>query len=232
MNIKNLLSKLTKTHDIKYVGSFRRSTASLIDIWIVIFLRATTMHLFGKFWLEEKFIKLKQDFVTNFGTDTPKNTPEHINFIINSDAFLCLVISIMIVILVGALYHAYFNASAWNATIGKRIMKIMVLKESGLKISFLRAISHYFLSILPFIFIAYLLSFKAHNQVSFYSAITASELNVFLTLLFIIWMQIHLFTKKKTTIYDMICNTVLVRGRTATRFPWGKIVENNLEKKS
>lgn len=231
MNIKNLLSKLPQFHDSKYVGSFRRSTASLIDIWIVIFLRAATMHLLGKFWLESKFIALKQNFVTTFGTDTPKNTPEHVNFIINSDAFLCLAISILIVILVGALYHAYFNSSSWNATIGKRIMKVMILKESGLKLSFLRAASHYFLSILPFVFITYLLSFKAHNQISFFKAITASELNLFLTLLFIIWMQIHLFTKKKTTIYDMICNTVLVRGRATSKLPWGKIESKNLEEK-
>ncbi len=224
MNIKNLISKIIKPSEEKYAGSFRRSTASLIDIWIVMFLRAATMHLLGKFWLEAKFLTLKQDFITNFGTDTPKNTPEHINFIMNSDAFFCLVISILIVILVGAIYHAYFNSSAWNATIGKRIMKIMILKESGLKISFLRAISHYFLSILPFIFITYLLSFKAQNQISFYNAIAASELNVFLTLLFIIWMQIHLFTKKKTTVYDMICNTVLVGGRSSSKFPWSKIL--------
>lgn len=222
MNIRKLLPHTIKTENNRYAGSFKRTVASLIDAWITIFLYALTMNILSRFWLEKKFITLKENFITTFQTDIPKNTPEHLNFIINSDAFLCFVISIFITIAVGGLYHAYFNSSSWAGTFGKRITRIIILRENGLKISFLRGIAHYFLSILPFGFIAYLLSYKAQHQISFFKAILASEFNVFLTLLFVIWIQIQVFTRKKTTVYDMICNTVLFNGRAKEKFPWSK----------
>jgi len=180
------------------------------------------MNLLGKFWLEKKFITFRADFIAQFGTETPKNTTEHVNFVIHSEAFICTVIFALIVILVGAFYHAYFNSSAWQGTVGKRLMKIIIVKENEEKISFWRATSHYTLSILPFVFIAYLIGYKVSHQIPFFQTITASEFNIFLSIIFAGWIQIHLFTKKKTTAYDLICSTLLINGKTAAKFPWSK----------
>jgi uncharacterized RDD family membrane protein YckC len=222
MNINKLFEKLSQPTETKYVKAFRRAAASTIDFWIVLFLRLLVLQVLGKLWLEEKMLLLRQDFITKFGTEIPKKTPEHINFIVNSDAFFCVAIIILIIVLIGAFYHSYFNSSAWQGTIGKRLTKILIVEEGEQKISFLKAGAHYFLSILPLIFILYLLSYKARHEVTFFQAITASEFNIFITILLTMWLQIHLFTKKKTTAYDLICGTFLINGKVEKKFPWSK----------
>ncbi|MBP7709792.1 MAG: RDD family protein [Rickettsiales bacterium] len=222
MNISKLFEKLAKPTEAKYVKASRRGFASAIDFWIVLLLRVVALQILGKLWFEKKILILREDFIAKFGTEVPKKTPEHLNFIIHSDAFLCAAIIVLIIVLIGAFYHSYFNSSAWQGTIGKRLMKILIVKEDEEKISFSRASAHYFLSILPLIFIAYLLSYKARYQVTFFQAITASEFNIFLAIVLAGWLQIHLFTKKKTTAYDLICGTILINGKSDKKFPWSK----------
>jgi uncharacterized RDD family membrane protein YckC len=218
MSIKILKS----AKDEKYAGSFKRSGAATIDMWIVLFLRVLVMQFLGAIWLNPAIIKFMEEFKEHFGTETIKNTREHIDFVINSRVFIYGLIFYSIVILVGALYHAFLNSSAWKGTIGKRLMKITIVEESGEKISFYKGLAHYFLSVLPFVYILYLISFQVRSGLDFYQTIMSSEINVFLGILFLLWVQIHLFTKKKTTAYDLICRTVLVKEKTAVKWPWSK----------
>jgi uncharacterized RDD family membrane protein YckC len=205
-----------------YATSMRRSTAISIDIWIVMILRVIVMQLLGTFWLNNEVINFIKAFNERFGTETPKNVPEHIDFIIHHRIFFCALVFYSIIILIGAIYHAYLNSSAWQGTVGKRLTKIMIVKDNDSKITFGCGLGHYFLSILPFAYILYLVSYQLRNNLTFFHAITASEMHVFLGFLFIIWVQIHLFTKKKTTAYDMICKTVFINGKTAAKWPWSK----------
>lgn len=205
-----------------YSGSFGRGTAAMIDMWLVLILRITVMQFLGIIWMNKAIISFMQEFQQYFGTETMKNTPAHIDFIIHHRIFYYSIIFYVIIILVGAIYHAYLNSSAWEGTVGKRLMKITMVKNDHSKVSFLRALSHYFLSVLPFAFIIYLISYQIRYNLSFFQTVTASELNVFFGILFVIWVQIHLFTKAKTTAYDMICKTILVNKKTAAKFPWSK----------
>lgn len=220
MNIEKFFSK--KTEDKKYAGSFRRGTAATIDVWIVLFLRVLTMQFLGTIWINEAVMNFMAEFQTEFGTESIKNTREHIDFIINNRIFSYALTFYAIVIFVGAIYHAYLNSSSWQGTIGKRLMKIMIVKEDESKVTFGTAMWHYFLSILPFAFVLYLVSYQLKNHLTFFQTVTASETNVFFGILFIIWVQIHLFTKKKSTAYDMICKTILINGRTSAKWPWSK----------
>ena len=219
MSIKKLLEKTIKVktkdkEEQKYASSFRRSTAATIDIWLVLLLRVAFMQTLGTLWLNSEILKFIQEFNEKFGTESIKNTPEHIDYGLLFYA---------IVILFGALYHALLNSSAWQATIGKRLMKIIIVKEPDeSRISFQRAMAHYFLSVLPFAFIFYLMGYQIQHNLNFIQTITASELNVFFGIMFVLWLQIHIFTKKKITAYDMICSTVFLYGRTACKFPWSK----------
>lgn len=232
MSIKEFLSEHSpeqKLEKKKYASSSRRSGAAMIDIWIVLFLRIIVMQTLGTFWLNNQIIIFMQDFNEHFGTATIKNTPEHIEFIVSNRIFIYALLFYAIVILVGAFYHSYLNSSAWRATIGKRITKIMIVREEDdSKITFKRGMAHYFLSVLPFAFIFYLMSYQIHHNLNFFQTVTASELNVFLGISFILWVQIHIFTRKKTTAYDMICNTVLINGRTEAKYPWRKNPESSL----
>jgi uncharacterized RDD family membrane protein YckC len=220
MSIKKLFGK--DSEDKKYVSSFRRSVAASIDVWIVLFLRIFFMQLMGSLWLNHELASFMQEFQNEFGTDTIKNTPNHINFIIHNKIFIYSIIFYMITIMVGAIYHAYFNSSSWQGTIGKRVMKTMIIKENGLKISFTRAILHYLLSVAPFAFLLYLMSYKLRYDLSIYEALTHSQLNIVLGVIFISWVQIQLFTRKKVTAYDLICNTIFINGKTNYKFPWSK----------
>ena len=228
MSIKKLLEKTIKVktkdkEEQKYASSFRRSTAATIDIWLVLLLRVAFMQILGTLWLNSEILKFIQEFDEKFGTESIKNTPEHINFIVHHRIFFYSLFFYAIVILVGALYHALLNSSAWQATIGKRLMKIIIVKEEGeSRISFQRAMAHYFLSVLPFAFIFYLMGYQIQHNLNFIQTITATEFNVFFGIIFMLWVQIHIFTKKKTTAYDMICSTVFLYGRTACKFPWSK----------
>ena len=200
----------------------RRGMSATIDVWIVLFIRIITMQIMGDLWLNQALINFLQEFNQKFGTETVKDTPEHLQFIIHHSIFIQAIIFYFITIMVGALYHAYLNSSMWEGTIGKRLMKIKITKENDMKITFKRGLLHYFLSLMPFVFLIYLLSFQIRNDFTFYQALISSEINIFLGILFVMWVQIHVFTKKRTTAYDMICNTNMVKGKTDYKWPWSK----------
>lgn len=221
MSIEKIFNKKTDK-DKKYVGSFQRSLAATIDVWIVLFLRIITMQILGSIWMNQAILEFSREFNKKFGTETMKNTQEHIDFIINHKVFAYSLIFYAIVIMVGAVYHAYLNSSAWNGTIGKRFMKIIIIKQNELPLKFGRGLMHYFLSVLPFVFVVYLVSFQIRTGLTFFEAVTASPINIFLGIIFVLWVQIHLFTKNKTTAYDLICNTITIKGKTSAKWPWSK----------
>lgn len=210
--------------DKKYANAYRRSLAAGIDIWIVLFMRVFVMQLLGILWINQAVMNFMEEFRETFGTEVIKNTPEHIDFVIHHRIFIYALIFYALVILVGTFYHACLNSSAWQGTIGKRLMKILITKEDGAPLTLNRGIAHYFLSVLPFAYLLFLVSFQVKNNLTFYQAVTASELNIFLGVMFVAWVQVHLFTKRKTTAYDLICDTVLVNGKTSAKWPWSKKV--------
>ena len=99
---------------------------------------------------------------------------------------------------------------------------IIILKDNEVGLTFGRALLHYFLSAVPFLFVFYLLAFQLRNDLTFYQAVTASDSHIFFGIIFVLWVQLHLFTKKKTTAYDLIANTVVIKGRTGAKWPWSK----------
>lgn len=210
--------------EVKYVSAFKRSSALSIDMIIVMFFRIVAAQLLGSLWINNVIQEFILDFRENFGTETISNTPEHIAFIGAHPAFTQLLLFYFIIISIGLLYHSYLNSSTWQATIGKRLLDIQVVqKENHQKIKFGTAISHYLLSILPIIFIVYLFAAMIHNHVTLFQAITSTPLNVFIGFSAIFWVQIHTFTKNKTTAYDMICKLVYIHGKSKAKLPWSKV---------
>ncbi len=221
MNIKKFFFSDKKETQI-YAKTSRRGSSAAVDAAIVLLLRIFVAQVLGLTFVNPALIKFLEEFKEKFGTETVKNVPEHIDFIMHHNILIVILLFYSAVILVGALYYAFFNSSAWRATIGKRIFGIVIEKENGAAIGFWLALCHYFLSILPFAFITYLLIYKMSYNISFFSAIVSSPLNATLGVIFLLWTQIHSFTKKRTTAYDIICKTVLVNKKTAAKFPWSK----------
>ena len=69
------------------VGTFKRGVASAIDSVIVLFARIFFIETIGRAWAEPSLIKFSQEFKDKFGTETPKNTPDHLDFIYNHEVF-------------------------------------------------------------------------------------------------------------------------------------------------
>ncbi len=211
-----------KSHEV-YANSFKRSMASMIDVIIVLILRCIALEILGRIWVDKIIMNFMADFKAEFGTEEIKNTPTHINFILHHQFFYTMLELYFIIIMIGALYHAILNSSKWQATIGKKIMKIVIIDNGTYgEISFFKAFFHYFLSVLPMVYVLYLIGFQATYKLTFYQTIIATKLNVFLGIIFTAWLQAHLFTKKRTTAYDMILNTSLVNGSTGFRLPFSK----------
>lgn len=222
--VMNISSFLPKKDESQYPGSLKRGNAAMIDMLIVLLLRSVVAQFLGILFVNDVIKKFLLDFKEKFGTDSFKNIPTHVEFMVNHEVFSSVIMFYLIVIFVGALYYAYFNSSAWQATLGKRAMKIVMTKDGAdPKVSFGSALSHYLLSVLPFVYIFYLVGFKTTNHLSFFTAVTSNPINILLGVIFVVWVQIHTITKRKTTAYDMICGTTFVKGRTTAKFPWNKV---------
>lgn len=214
----------TSINEIEYVSSFKRSSAISIDMIIVMFFRIVVAQVLGALWINNTITQFIADFREHFGTEIIKNNPEHLEYIIAHSAFREMLFFYFIILIIGLVYHAYLNSSAWQGTIGKRLMNIRVVKaDNHFKANFGTAVAHYILSILPIIYIIYILTSMVNNNLSLFHAITYTPFSVFLGFLSIIWIQIHSFTKRKTTMYDLICKVVFVHGKTEAKLPWSKI---------
>ena len=64
------------------------------------------------------------------------------------------------------------------------------------------------------------MTFVANYKISLISAIMANFTNIFLTILFVIWIQSSVILRSKNTLYDMICNTTIKKGVINKKYPW------------
>ncbi len=213
--------------EIIYASSFKRGIAITIDIFIVLFLRIFVAQILGMIWLNKVLLTLSADFKSHFGSEAIENQ-EHIAFILSHFAFKQIIIFYILIILVGTIYHAYLNSSSWKATIGKRVMNIMILDKNFDKVSFLRAFAHYFASLIPMVIIIYLFVFQSYFQINFVKAITANYLNIALSIVAVLWINIHSFTGRKTTAHDLICKTLFIDGKSIAKKPWQKLEKDDI----
>jgi len=218
--------KINEFNTHNFASSAKRSIASAIDTVIVLIIRILFIESIGRMWIEPILLKFNTKFKEKFGTETPKRTPEHIEFMYQHELFYNIFALFMIIVLIGAIYHSALNSSSWRATIGKRLMGIAIVKNNSMPLSFKRALLHYFLSILPFFYIFYIISYQMKNDLEIYQAITGSIENIIFGIIFMLWLQIHLFTKNKTTAYDLICNTIFINKVFDAKMPWSKIKKN------
>lgn len=210
---------MSKKEDLSYVNPFIRGAAASIDMFCVALLRIIFMQLIGYFWVNGQIIKFHKDFEENFGGMFNGSNPEHLLFLSNHEIVKVMLIFLSLTILVGAFYHAYLNSSSWSSTLGKRLFKVILVKNEGKSLTFFQAFWHYCLSLLPWIFMFYLVIYQLKNKVSIYDALTGDPVNLTLGLITVAWIQIHIITKKKSTPQDMIIGCTMVRGKLGKGWP-------------
>jgi uncharacterized RDD family membrane protein YckC len=199
--------------DFKYAGSFRRSLASAIDFFLANIIRIIVATILGRLWFNNKIITFQNQFKEKFGTNIIGRDAAQVEFFANHPIFNQTIIFFLIVFLSGAIYYVALNNSIWRATIGKKIMKIIIVKSDGGKLNILESICHYLLSLVPWLFVVYILIYQLMHGVNIYNAIVGDLFNLIFGLITLAWLQIHLITKKKTTAHDLICHTVMITPR-------------------
>jgi uncharacterized RDD family membrane protein YckC len=227
MSTNNFLFNFSvKNEDVTqqvYATSTRRSLAVAIDCIIVLFLRAFFLQIINNIFFQKLIYKFLNDFEANFGTREPKGTPEHVQFVMHHSIFIYTIILIFLTILIGAIYHAYFNSSSWQATIGKRIAKVITTNNNSEKISFINGIYHYFLTLIPIIFIIIAFIYSQKNGFTIFEAFAKNHTLTIFGLLVLIATHTGPFNKKKINFFDYLMKFEFHCGRTESKMPWTKI---------
>ena len=206
-----------------YATSTKRSFAGAIDCFIVLFLRAFFLQVVNNIFFQKLIYKFLNDFEETFGTREPKGTPEHVQFVMHHSIFIYAIMLIFLTILIGAIYHAYFNSSSWQATIGKRIAKVITTNNNSEKVSFINGIYHYFLTLIPVIFIIIAFIYSQKNGLTIFEAFAKNHTMTILGLLVLIATHTGPFNKKKINFFDYLMKFEFHCGRTEQKMPWTKI---------
>lgn len=210
---------MTKKNDVTYINPFIRGASGAVDIFVVGFLRVIFVQIVGTFVINNQLLKFHEDFNKKFGVMFSAENAQHVQFLTHHSILKIMVVFMIATILVGAFYHAFFNSSTWSATIGKRIFGLVMVKNEGKNLTLGQALNHYFLSLVPWIFMFYILMFMAKNKVTIYEALTGNTANLVVGILMMAWIQVHILTKKKNTVNDMIIGCTMVKGKVGKGWP-------------
>jgi uncharacterized RDD family membrane protein YckC len=205
-----------------YAKATSKSLAGFIDFFIVLFLRACFLQILNDFYLSKLLYNFLNDFEKTFGTREPKGNNEHINFIMHHEIFIYSLILIILVILIGAIYHAYLNSSSWQATIGKRIVKIIVVDKNYEKISFATALYHYLLNLIPMLFIILVLIYSQKNKYNIYETFSKNQFLTLCGFLILVASNCSFFNKKRLNFFDYLLKIEFHRDRTQSKTPWSQ----------
>jgi uncharacterized RDD family membrane protein YckC len=215
---QNKTSQLDSDYPIASV--FKRGIATIIDIHITIILMAIYLEISFRNYYFQKYNVFFEDFYQKFGTKTPKNTPEHLDFIFNHNIFYWTIFIIITTISIGAIYHAYLNSSSWQATIGKRIMKIIITNKKQDRISFPAGLWHYFLTLIPYFFIVFVILYSRKNNLQLYDYLTNNHKVLLIGIIIMLAYQANIFNKKKISLCDYIANIEFYKHKTPYILPW------------
>ena len=205
--------------DMKHASFFQKNIATLIDVLIVILLRATVAQILWSAFLQDSMANFSKDFYDYFGETVKRSNPDHLAYISQSSFFKFSLFSIVLVALVGMLYTTIFHYSSWSATIGKRVCSLMLIDNNNNKITFAKSFMHYIISIVPWIIMIYLTLYLVTNQGSFYDLLIGNTTNLALSIISVIWLEVQIITKKKIGVQDILCSTSIVIGKSDDKFP-------------
>ena len=105
-----------------------------------------------------------------------------------------------VMFLINLAYYAYFTASRWQATPGKRLLGIYVIRTDNQRLTALDATERFLAFTLPYLPL----------YVSFLSPAWGKTLTMFLV---IYWFAPILYTQERIGIHDRLCRTRVLIGR-------------------
>ncbi len=213
--------------EIADAGAFRRSFATMIDIFIVFFVRMFFAQILASFWLSDRLALLAQDYKNFFDTEVI-DSPDKVAFIQSHPVFDDILIFIAILTVIGSIYYAYLHSSNYHATIGKRLMKVEVLNLDYSKISFFKAFLIYYFSLVPIIYATYILSYTYSAKVSLMAGMFHNIYNIIFTLIIIALSATFSSGLRRHMGFDIVLKIVYLNNKTDSKYPWKS--KDNVEK--
>ena len=209
---------MTKEEEILYIKPYKRGLAMMIDIFIATIIRVIFVQIIGVIFINEKIIKFQEEFAAEFQEPFSNANIDHITFLSNHDIVGVMGIFLIATILIGSAYHILLNCSKWSATVGKRVCNIVMVANDGKRLSFWQSFSHYFLSLVPWLFVIYIMIFASQNKLSIYDAVTKDLTNILFGILVAVWINSNSLLKKRSMIQDIIAGCSLVQGKIGKIF--------------
>jgi len=203
-----------ESHLVSHPSPIKRLLASNIDVMITTAIRLICAKILSFFLIGEEMKGLQSDIQAAIasGSITKEDPASLANFISQNPFALAIeqyLPTIFILIFIsGALYYPIMESSKRCATFGKQVTKIIIIDKNGKKISFLQSITRYILNIVPLLIIIYIIAQSATAQVSVFSLFGGNIKNFILSLVPFIWFNLIFITKEKTTLSDILSNTV------------------------
>ena len=208
--------------DIIEANPLRRFVASTIDIVIVFLIRVFFAQVLMVVYLAERMKILADDYKAFYNTDTI-DSPENLQFIFDHAVFSDIITFVFALLFIGSLYYAFFNSSKFHATIGKRLLSVEVLNSDYSKLSFLKALLIYFISLTPVIFMFYIFSFSAQTGITILQSMFSNIYHIILTILIILLSGTYSMGFRRYPGFDIILKVVLLNNKSdKAKFPWEK----------
>ena len=215
----NLLQNFNQHNLLKnQLASINKSFATMLDFILILPIRMFIISIY----LQPKIAIFSQDFYAKFGNEIKKQTPEHLQFFAQHPFYGQFIFAIFVFIGLGAIYNVYFHNSNWQATIGKRLLKIIVNNKNGQKISILHSLKYYFISNLGILYTVFLLIHLAKYKLDIYQLITGNLYFLVGGLFLIFSFYYGLFSKQKLSFLDLLADVRFQSGRTNFKLPWSK----------
>lgn len=189
-----------------------RFIAFLMDSFFVYFFRFVYINLSLKFWLFEYILDFGKKYKLLFGKfDFSSMTSVELQFFLKSDLFKQLWYFVIGIFLISVIYNLLLLSTKWSATIGQRIMGLIVVKSNNEKINFFHKLFRSVLVVLPWFFVSTLFFYKILSEFGFAASIDKVTFVVGI-LIFVSWYDLIFITKNKVVFHDYLSFTrVIVR---------------------
>jgi len=217
--LNNLLQSFNQNNLLKnQLTHINKTFAGMIDFLLILPLRIAIVSIY----LQPKINVFLQDFSAKFGNKITEETPEHLQFFAQHPIYGQMFLAIFIFIGIGLIYNIYFHSSNWQATIGKRLLKIIVNNKNNQKLTILHSIKYYFINNLSIIYATFLFINLAKSKSNIYQIITGNIYFLAGGAFLIFSFYYGLFSKQKLSFLDLLADTRFASGRTNYKFPWSK----------
>jgi uncharacterized RDD family membrane protein YckC len=136
---------------------FQKNVASIVDTIVVFVIRAIFATLVITIWYKFK--------IANSISFEELQGAEAFKHLLETKIIRDVIVILILTILFGGLYYAFFFSSKYHATLGCILMDVkLVHKDADRKISFLRSFARYFLYLMPILFVFIIvIQYKTRN---------------------------------------------------------------------